>query len=99
MSMKVVTAKDAKNTFGELLETSQREPVVVTKHDRPVSVMFSVNDFDAMAAFVEQMKTTIHAGIMAGIADSEAGRTTEVNDTFIADMQAELAVRLSNKND
>lgn len=45
----------------------------------------------------EQMKTTIHAGIMTGIADAEAGRATELDATFVADMQAELTARLLAK--
>ena len=34
--MQVITAKDAKSRFGELLDTMQREPVLVTKNKRPV---------------------------------------------------------------
>ena len=36
--MQVITAKDAKSRFGELLDTMQREPVLVTKNKRPVGV-------------------------------------------------------------
>lgn len=42
--MKVMTARDAKNHFGELLDSARREPVVVTKNDRPVAIMISVED-------------------------------------------------------
>ena len=42
--MKVMTARDAKNHFGEFLDTARREPVVVTKNDRPVAIMISVED-------------------------------------------------------
>ncbi|MDP2833070.1 MAG: type II toxin-antitoxin system Phd/YefM family antitoxin [Pseudomonadota bacterium] len=42
--MKVMTARDAKNHFGEFLDTSRREPVVVTKNNRPVGVMISIED-------------------------------------------------------
>jgi len=31
--MKFMTARDAKNHFGEFLDTSRREPVVVTKNN------------------------------------------------------------------
>ncbi|RJQ33643.1 type II toxin-antitoxin system prevent-host-death family antitoxin [Candidatus Parcubacteria bacterium] len=31
-----VTAKDAKNRFGELLEAAQRHPIIVTKNNRAV---------------------------------------------------------------
>ena len=42
--MKVMTARDAKNRFGEFLDTARREPVVVTKNDRPVAMMISIED-------------------------------------------------------
>lgn len=42
--MKVMTARDAKNHFGEFLDTARREPVVITKNDRPVGVMISIED-------------------------------------------------------
>jgi prevent-host-death family protein len=42
--MKTFTAKEAKTHFGEFLDATQREPVMVTKNNRPVAVMLSVND-------------------------------------------------------
>lgn len=42
--MKTMTARDAKNHFGEFLDASRREPVVVTKNDRPVGIMISIED-------------------------------------------------------
>jgi prevent-host-death family protein len=42
--MKTVTAREAKTHFGELLDTMQREPVIVTKNNRPVGIMISIED-------------------------------------------------------
>lgn len=42
--MKVMTARDAKNHFGEFLDAARREPVLVTKNDRPVGIMISLED-------------------------------------------------------
>lgn len=39
-----MTARDAKNHFGEFLDSARREPVVVTKNDRPVGIMISLED-------------------------------------------------------
>lgn len=39
-----MTAKDAKTHFGLLLDTMQREPVLVTKNNRPVGIMISIED-------------------------------------------------------
>lgn len=44
LTMKVMTARDAKNHFGEFLDAARREPVIVTKNDRPVGIMISIED-------------------------------------------------------
>ena len=38
MAMKAMSARDAKNRFGEFLDAARREPVVVTKNGRPVAM-------------------------------------------------------------
>ena len=42
--MKVMTAKEAKNSFGVLIDTVQREPVLVTRRNRSVGVFLSIQD-------------------------------------------------------
>ncbi len=42
--MKTMTAREAKTHFGELLDAMQREPVLVTKNNRPVGIMISIQD-------------------------------------------------------
>ncbi|MGQ0486395.1 MAG: type II toxin-antitoxin system Phd/YefM family antitoxin [Hyphomicrobiales bacterium] len=44
--MKTMTAAKAKTHFGEFLDTAQREPVIVTKKNRPVGVLFSMQDIE-----------------------------------------------------
>jgi prevent-host-death family protein len=44
VAMKIMSARDAKNHFGEFLDNARREPVVVTKNDRPVGIMVSIED-------------------------------------------------------
>lgn len=43
--MKTISAADAKNRFGQLLEAAQREPVTVTKQGRAAAVLISVEDY------------------------------------------------------
>jgi len=95
--MKTMTAKEAKNSFGVFLDSAQREPVVVTKRDRPVGVMFSMDDIPAMIDFAEAMKVKINAGIQAGLDDVKTGRIHEASDEFIADLQQELQQRIDRK--
>ena len=42
--MKTLSARDAKNRFGEFLDMARREPVLVTKNDRPVGIFLSIED-------------------------------------------------------
>ncbi len=44
--MKVMTAVDAKNNFGSFIDAAQREPVIVTKKNRPVGVFISLQDLE-----------------------------------------------------
>jgi prevent-host-death family protein len=46
--MKTMSAKDAKNSFGMLLDHARAEPVEVQKHGRPVVVVMSVEEFQRL---------------------------------------------------
>jgi prevent-host-death family protein len=39
--MLALTSLAAQSQFGHLIDTSQREPVVITRHGRPVSIVLS----------------------------------------------------------
>ena len=41
--MITMTSLEAQNRFGEMIDTSQREPVMITRRGRPVSIVFSPN--------------------------------------------------------
>ncbi len=43
--MQYVSATDAKQAFSALLDTAQREPVIIRKQNRDVAVMVSMHDF------------------------------------------------------
>jgi prevent-host-death family protein len=46
--LKIITAADAKNAFGSFLDAVQHEPIVVTKQNRPVGVMLSMQDIKTL---------------------------------------------------
>lgn len=93
-----MSAKEAKNSFGVFLDSVQHEPVVVTKRDRPVGVMFSMNDLPAMTDFVDAMRLKINAGITAGLEDAKAGRGHEITGDYVTSLKQKLQMRLdSNK--
>ncbi len=43
---KEMTARDAKNRFGELLSVAQRTPVHITKNGRNVAVLLSLEEYE-----------------------------------------------------
>lgn len=43
--MQSMTANEAKAKFGEVLLKSQREPVHISKHGKPVAVLVAAEDF------------------------------------------------------
>jgi len=46
--MRTMSARDAKNSFGLLLDYARAEPVQVEKHGRPVVVVISVEEFERL---------------------------------------------------
>lgn len=58
--MKTFSAKDAKQRFGELMDTVQREPVSIEKHGRPVAVMMSETEYEEMK--LERLRSMLAMG-------------------------------------
>ena len=46
--MKTLTAKEAKDGFGRLIDLARAEPVVVAKHGRPVVVVMAVEEYERL---------------------------------------------------
>jgi len=98
--MKTMTARDAKNHFGEFLDTARREPVIVTKNDRPVGIMISIED--AADTLIPEMFMEKEAGydewvsskVGATLARVEAGTTSILPH---ADAMASLGTRVAAK--
>lgn len=54
--MATITATEAKNKFGQLLELAQAEPVRVQKNGRDVAIVLSPEQFEAMRAGADKPK-------------------------------------------
>lgn len=78
MNMKTMTASVASKEFGRYLDTAQREPVIVTKKNRPVAVTVSFQDWE------ELTKLRVERGLAQGLDDIENGRFEEVSDASTA---------------
>lgn len=55
--MKSMSARDAKNCFGQLLDSARAEPVVVKKHGRPVVAVIAIEKYEALLKLAESENT------------------------------------------
>jgi prevent-host-death family protein len=73
--MRTMTSHDAKARFGQLLDAARTAPVTINKHGRPVAVVMSKEEFDALEAIkLEQLR----AEVLKGITAIERGEFVEV---------------------
>lgn len=96
--MKAMTARDAKNRFGEFLDLARREPVLVTKNDRPVGIFISIED--AAETLIPERFMDPEAGydawlaakVGATLARVDAGSATlHQHDEAMASLRARIA--------
>ncbi len=73
--MLTMTSLEAQNQFGTLIDTSQREPVMITRRGRPVSMVISPNGSpnDLMIQFMKLMSSV--APLRGAEAAQAIGRT------------------------
>lgn len=57
--MKSMSAREAKNRFGFLIDCARQEPVSIQKHGRPVVIVLSVEDYERLAG---ELKGTAAGG-------------------------------------
>jgi len=68
--MKVIAAREAKNQFGNLMDSAQREPITIEKHGRAVAVLMSIEEYKQ----IKQVR--LQSEVMAGLRQLEAGEST-----------------------
>lgn len=80
--MKAIAAKEAKNNFGEMLDTVQREPLTIEKHGRAVAVVMSAQEYQQMQ--LERLRAKLAVG--EGQLDRREGEDGEI---FFAELLKE----------
>lgn len=58
IAQSVITAKDAKNNFGALMDDVRRAPIVITKHGRASVAIMDIELFEYLADFMEDYYDT-----------------------------------------
>ncbi|MDE0219504.1 MAG: type II toxin-antitoxin system prevent-host-death family antitoxin [Spirochaetaceae bacterium] len=78
-----MSAKDAKNRFGHLLDAAQSAPVCVTRRGRAVGVMMPIRQYEMLrGAALEQLKLSMDA---LGRESAAAGLTEAGLEALLAD--------------
>lgn len=96
--MKVMTAKDAKNSFGVLMDTAQREPVLVTKRNRLVGIFLSIQEIESIPELKDKvlnhMNKTVQNPLLSMLGahkDNRVFTSTDEADKFIKQLRDEWA--------
>ena len=87
--MVTVTSKEAKDKFGVLVDTARREPVTITKHNRPAVVVISSERYAELEALEDKM-------LLAAAKRSEKGGFLTAEET--ADFLQEVS-DIGKRND
>jgi len=62
--MKTIASTQAKSNFGALLDTAQREPVMIEKKGRPVAVVVSYEEYKTHERLkLEDLRRDLQAGL------------------------------------
>lgn len=86
--MKTIPAAKASKAFGRFLDMVQREPVLVTKKDRPVAVTLSIQDAESL------LRMQTETGLAKGMADIGAGRFNEFTPKYASELAARFKAQL-----
>lgn len=70
-----MSATDAKNNFGDLLEDARKNPITIERNGRPVAVVISAEEFERMESMEDaywgrQAEEAIKEGFL-GVEESE----------------------------
>jgi len=81
--MKSITALEAKNRFGEVLEAAQRQPVSITRNGRPSVVVISAESYARRQRMArERLRLAMRQAVEYATAQ---GMSEEVLDQLLSD--------------
>ena len=84
-ALKIMSAKEAKNSFGKLMEDAQREPVVIQKHGRASAVVVSAEEYKNIK--LERLRNRL----AVGMEQADRGDFAEYSlDDLIAELDGEV---------
>ena len=81
--MREITAREAKNRFGQLLRSAQKGPVWVTQNGTPVGVMLSVEQFERLRGTARDRLAAVMDAMSQEAADN--GLTPAALESLLSD--------------
>ena len=78
----IISSREAQNHFGMLLDTAQRVPVVVKRHNRECVAVISMQEYEAWQAFKNARLQ--NAADVLGQSAAERGLTPELLNTLLS---------------
>ena len=86
MINKTVTATKAKTAFAELIDTARKEPVTITRNNRPVAVVLSPEEYEHLVALDDAYWVRA-----AAKSEAEGSLSVEESERFINSILNEKA--------
>ncbi len=91
--MRTMSAKEAKNRFGELLMEAQKAPVTIERNGKPVAVLYSMEWHEA----AEEAKLDwLKRAVAEAIDEADRGELVEFNEELIEELFSENASRFDD---
>ena len=56
-----MSARDAKNSFGRLIDLARAEPIAIEKYGRSVVVVLSVEEYERLTGKAEKLRETVES--------------------------------------
>ena len=92
--MRTMSAKEAKNHFGELLMKAQTAPVTIEKNGKPVAVVYSMEWHEA----AEEAKLDwLKRAVAEGIAEADRGELVEFTEELVEQIMAADDVTIDDR--
>ena len=91
--MRTMSAKEAKNHFGELLLEAQKAPVTIEKNGKPVAVVYSMEWHEA----AEEAKLDwLKRAVAEGIDEADRGELVDFTEELIEKIMSEEATTIDD---
>lgn len=90
--MRIMSAREAKNHFGELLMDAQREPVTIERNGKPVAVVQSFEDHEEVQRLkLEWLRAAVAESRRASELEGDAELTDELFEQILCEAGVDAA--------